>query len=774
MLSQYQAAGGNVDPALVSMAAGNAASVLNFVGDALRAAHNLRGVSIGEANLNGCVLSGGDFRCADFGKSTLCGAQISFSDFRGARLRGAVMSGFARGPSMAASLHSRLRRTAPRDMQERDVFCVTVCPDEKHALVGCHDGCIELFDVSARDGCLRVFRGHSGIVTSVSGSNDLSRIVSCASDGVRVWQGSSGRLLQHTPAVRVSGLQISSDGSRVVSFLWREITLWSFEGTTMAAERSVPLATSICCVALSPQRGNEIAVGGVGGSIFLVDWACGEVTRVFVEFSPVVCLAYSGDGNYLASHCSEGKVHVRDLRGGFHRVSFSSADLSECCGLMFSSSELRVCLAEYDVLISLHTNCWKSLPDGHSRRVSDLLFSSDLKTLLTCSEEREVRVWNAETGVCQRVFEFRDMPRELCFAYDGTCVAVRCLRHVSLLDLSNGHVTDYPLNDPDSPGTVPYVVSLEEWTTWFHSTWRMPAGVVGHVRSDEFPFSPRRSQDGVHEGGSTEMPLSSPQLRNFPEIIPVTQPHTPPRNPLSPPAALWRTLTGRRSYITAHHEARPYPDEDWKRNLDARNGNYESGCFTLKGLDENKETSHGVQDEFKCNQKIGRVEDSGPLLESNCDKETKVGLSCRCSRKSSRSFEGTEQDTLRKGCTVRDEGFGSMCIPFCEECCESDCSLIRGDGCEKGYAKEDLGESKGIALRYGIGLGDGTVAVLEAHSCSLEGFAAPSSRVSQRVCWVSGPGAGHLWADGTAFSAAELTQEQHAIVMNDKNKILYT
>jgi WD40 repeat protein len=67
------------------------------------------------------------------------------------------------------------------------VECVAWSPCERRVLSGNDDHTVRLWDIKAGH-CVRLFEGHTGIVTSVAWSADRQRAISGGSDyTVRLW-----------------------------------------------------------------------------------------------------------------------------------------------------------------------------------------------------------------------------------------------------------------------------------------------------------------------------------------------------------------------------------------------------------------------------------------------------------------------------------------------------------------------------------------------------------------------------------------------------------
>jgi WD40 repeat protein/serine/threonine protein kinase len=165
-----------------------------------------------------------------------------------------------------------------------------------------------------------VLSGHTSAVDAIAFSPDSRRLVSAADDGtVKVWDVASGQeavtLRGHTGPV--AGVAFSPDGRRLASAgggnLDRTVRIWNatpVEDSYLDARSTFTEHTQdVTCLAFS-RDGNLLASGSLDRSVRVRNLRTGELTQVFRPRKDIRGVVFSPDGTHVAACGGEGTVVV--------------------------------------------------------------------------------------------------------------------------------------------------------------------------------------------------------------------------------------------------------------------------------------------------------------------------------------------------------------------------------------------------------------------------------------------------------------------------------
>ncbi len=300
---------------------------------------------------------------------------------------------------------------------EAKVLSVDVTPDGRRGVSGSEDKTIRVWNLLAKRQTA-VLTGHEGPVSSVHVLPDGERLVSHSEDGtLRLWDIPRGieldRLGSAEHEVRVSG--ISPDGWYAIAGLADGgVQVWDLRSRAI---RTLP-GHSGGVRAVSASHAAE-RVASVGGDNQLVLWEPGTSTAVStIPLGSVQLgsLALSRDGRYAVGVVGATRV-----------VAF---DLEQETGVIF---------------------------DGHTFPVRDAVFVAQDRTVITCSMDNTLRLWDVETGAqIQTLFGHASIVSSVAVTTDGARAISggldRSLKVWHLAESTNKRVREQPSSEREPGG----------------------------------------------------------------------------------------------------------------------------------------------------------------------------------------------------------------------------------------------------------------------------------------------------------------------------------
>jgi eukaryotic-like serine/threonine-protein kinase len=285
-------------------------------------------------------------------------------------------------------------------------------------------------------GLLHTIRAHTDMVWSIAFSPDGTTLASGSGDGtIGLWDTASGRQrlrLKPEPYAVVSAVAFTPDGKTLVSGGWDGlIRLWDADTGQLRATLSGQRGW-IRALAVSSD-GNTVASAGDAGEIIIWD-LLGKQQRA--SFSgrrgTVMSLAFSPDNTALASGVGwgidGGGIDLWNLKTG--NLGFGVKIPQGAVSVTFSPDGKTLASARWseiqlrDSAIGQLVNTLK-VQNGNVLAVA---FVPDGKTLLSCGDDRTIRMWqlpsNETNSITSRVIGAH-LDSVLCLAvsHDGTMAA---------------------------------------------------------------------------------------------------------------------------------------------------------------------------------------------------------------------------------------------------------------------------------------------------------------------------------------------------------------
>jgi len=267
----------------------------------------------------------------------------------------------------------------------------------------------------------RLLVGHKSTVRCILVSKDGKRAYTCGEDKtIRVWNLRSGKELKqldgHTGFTWQIGL--SGDEKELISSGGPDKTLrlWNLEkGEEVKKYSGFPIR--VYAAAISPD--GKYVVGGEGGVGANDEKGDPDDAKFDVRL-------FDKETGKL--------VHQMKGHTGYVWRAAFSPDSKKVATVGMNDSSFRI----WDV------ETGKALvdkQDAHEKSwVTDVLFTSDGKTLITCARDNKVKFWDAEKGTLNKTYDLGEECEAMALSKDGKRLLVAEGKYATLLDTATGKV----------------------------------------------------------------------------------------------------------------------------------------------------------------------------------------------------------------------------------------------------------------------------------------------------------------------------------------------
>lgn len=282
----------------------------------------------------------------------------------------------------------------------RDSQVVYLASQTDHSIVG-------IDAISGRT--VATFKGHSGTVNALTTTPDGRRLLSAAGDGVtRVWDAATGRALATMTAEGVAAfwsVAVSADGAQVASAgNGRTIGLWRLD--TFAPVQADPESghrDSVISLAWSPD-GEWLASGDAAGRIFIRRASDGSIARRLGTYrARIEALAYAPSGATLLS-AADGEARAWNVQTGASGRAFP---VGRGAAVVYSLDGRYLATSDSSRVVELRDGKTGAVvrrfgSDSGLRqnlmRPTSVSFSPDGKFLATARWDEPVKVYEVATG----------------------------------------------------------------------------------------------------------------------------------------------------------------------------------------------------------------------------------------------------------------------------------------------------------------------------------------------------------------------------------------
>lgn len=303
------------------------------------------------------------------------------------------------------------------------VSSLVFTPDSQMLITAGEDQTIRFWE--ARTGrCARTLHGSTSLVKSLAFSPDGRYLAEGSDDRVvRIWELPTRRCIAQLSghAHRIRALAFSPDGHMLASGS-EDSTVRIWQPDHGRCLHVLQGHTHLIRSVAFHQRGVLLASASYDRTVRIWDTRDGRCLAVLEHADLVWSVAFDPASQLLISSSKDQKIRVWDsehamcretLRGPAQRVRGIVCTQGLVTG---SSDDQGICLRE----ARSERERWLV---GHDSWVRALSFRHDGKMLASGSQDRTVRVWNVDTGQCERVWQSDNEISSVVFSPAGDLVA---------------------------------------------------------------------------------------------------------------------------------------------------------------------------------------------------------------------------------------------------------------------------------------------------------------------------------------------------------------
>jgi WD40 repeat protein/TPR repeat protein len=308
------------------------------------------------------------------------------------------------------------------------LYCANFSADGARIVTASTDHTARVWD-TATGAVLKVLSGHGNILWTAAFSPDGNQVVTGAADGsARIWDVSVGR---HS-AVLSSGdnmndAEYSPDGTRLVTAHDNKIVkIWDAESGKEIAQlagHKGPVNSAM----YSPD-GTRIVTASDDSTARIWDARTGEMLKSFYFSSkPVTAALYTTDGQHVVTVEDRAALGVWDVVSGMRVLQIANDDLAYITNIEVSPDGRQIVSTSLDPRVRIwdaQTGVQQRVFSKHRDQVFSAHYSSNGKYILSASADRTARIWDPRTGKEVAIFYgHRGRVTDAVFSPDGQHIA---------------------------------------------------------------------------------------------------------------------------------------------------------------------------------------------------------------------------------------------------------------------------------------------------------------------------------------------------------------
>lgn len=340
-----------------------------------------------------------------------------------------VISGDARGRCRVWNVETA-QLVGKFDAHTGRITGLACTPDGARLLMSSNDRTVSQWDLAKETELTQEILKHPDSVLTFALSPDGNRVVtSCADRKVRIW---NRRDVQVTAELGpfsdlVYSVAISDDGERLLTAHTEERVVRQWELAT-GQELRVPRSDKELGPALDLKRtgglvwatsyapGDDVLTVG-GSDARLWDMKTGRERITFSPHATVASASFSPDGHWIVTGSWDNSAKIWNAETGSAALKLTGQHRGFVNSAVFSPDGKTVLTSSDDGTAKLWRITLPGMADstpvaevimtfeGHADRVRFAAFSPDGQTIVTTSDDKTARLWQAATGAAIRQFE---------------------------------------------------------------------------------------------------------------------------------------------------------------------------------------------------------------------------------------------------------------------------------------------------------------------------------------------------------------------------------
>ncbi|MBW4441312.1 MAG: AAA-like domain-containing protein [Plectolyngbya sp. WJT66-NPBG17] len=313
--------------------------------------------------------------------------------------------------------------TLLRSLQGHDnvIWGVGFNPDGQSIVTGSADKTARFWRLN--NGLMTRLEGHTSDVNQVEFSPDGRWLVSASKDrSIKLWSQGGGfirdfkgdRGWKFDAAFSPNGQEITANG------LSGTVQRWKLDGTPIKT-RLESGGSTIESLAYRPQ-GNSIVTGGQDKQLRLWDTGGNLVRSWIAHEAPIQKVAFSRNGESIASASSDGVVKLWQADNGKFLTSFVG-HRGEVRAIAFSDSMIATGSLDRSIrLWELDGTLIRTL-NGHQDQIYSIAFSPTGQVLASASLDKTIKLWTQDGRLITTLSGHTDGVRSVAFSPDGALLA---------------------------------------------------------------------------------------------------------------------------------------------------------------------------------------------------------------------------------------------------------------------------------------------------------------------------------------------------------------